>query len=503
MSAPGKATLHLDPSCRIGQVDPRLFGSFIEHVGRAVYGGIYQPDHPSADADGFRGDVLALVRELRVPLVRYPGGNFVSGYDWEDGVGPAEARPVRLDLAWRSREPNTIGVNEFIRWARKAGAEVNLAVNLGTRGPDAARALVEYCNHPAGSRWSDARVSHGVREPHGIRVWCLGNEMDGEWQIGRKTADEYGRAACESAKVMRLVDPSIELVACGSSFPAMPTFPQWEATVLDHLYEHVDYISLHSYYGNQGNDVAEYLAKSLDMDSYIRTVIAACDVARARKRSRKTVNLSFDEWNVWYHSLEADRQVSPWSTAPRLLEDRYTFEDALLVGCLLITLLKHADRVRIACLAQLVNAIAPIVTEPGGPAWRQTTFYPYLHASAFGRGAALLPVIDGPSYGTSGHPAVPCLEAAAVLDEAAEALTIFAVNRAAGGDLELECDLRAFRCCRGVEHFVLTHPDRKAVNTAARQNVAPASAAPPVVEAGRLDARLPALSWNVIRLTLA
>ena len=341
---------------------------------------------------GFRGDVLELVRGLATPLVRYPGGNFVSGYDWRDGVGPVAERPRRLDLAWTSTETNAVGINEFAAWAKRAGAEVNLAVNLGTGGIDEARALVEYCNHAGGTEWSDLRRAHGVAEPHAVKTWCLGNEMDALWQLGHKTADEYGRLASQTAIAMKWVDPTIELVACGSSHPRMASFPQWEMTVLDHVYEAVDFVSLHFYARKTGEDLGGFLAQSLVMDEQIRTVIAACDVVKAKKRQSKTMLLSFDEWNVWYHTRERDRALlreNPWQIAPPLCEEPYTLEDALVVGSLLITLLKHADRVKIACLAQLVNAIAPITTATGGGAWRQTTFFPFLHASRFGRGAVL------------------------------------------------------------------------------------------------------------------
>ncbi len=500
MAGPLKARVTLDREFTIGRTDPRIFGSFIEHVGRAIYGGIFEPGHPSADADGFRRDVLELVKELGVPFIRYPGGNFVSGYDWQDGVGPVEKRPRKRDLAWRVVEPNTVGVNEFVRWAGKAGAEVNMSVNLGTRGPDEARALVEYCNGAPGTHWSDLRVSHGITAPHGIHTWCLGNEMDGPWQICRKTAEEYGRAAAESAKVMKWVDPAIEMVACGSSFPGMPTYPQWESTMLEHLYEHVDYVSLHCYYGNPENDVANFLAKSLGMDEQIKTAIAACDLARAKKRSRKILNLSFDEWNVWFHSLEADKNVTRWTVAPPILEDIYTFEDALMIGCLVITLLRHADRVKIACLAQLVNAIAPIMTKTGGPAWRQTTFYPFLHASRFGRGMVLNAAIDSPRYDSRDFTDVPVLEAAAVMDEEKGGLTIFAVNRSAKEQLDLTVDLHGFSPLAVGEHLVLDNPDLKAVNSSGAEKVKPRSNGGATIDGSRLDARLPAVSWSVIRL---
>ncbi|NLG68409.1 MAG: alpha-N-arabinofuranosidase [Firmicutes bacterium] len=496
-----RARMVVDPDFAIGAIDDRLYGSFIEHLGRAIYGGIYEPGHPEADEMGFRRDVLELVRRLGVTIVRYPGGNFVSGYRWEDGIGPRASRPRRLELAWRSIEPNEVGGDEFAAWARKAGTRVMMAVNLGTRGIDAARHLVEYCNHPGGSHWSDRRRSHGHPEPHGIKVWCLGNEMDGPWQIGHKTAEEYGRLAAETAKAMKMVDPSLELVACGSSHSRMPTFPDWEATVLEHTYDYVDYISLHTYYGNQEDDTANFLAKSMDMDAFIDTVVATCDHVKARRRSKKTIYLSFDEWNVWYHSHEADRQVAPWQVAPPLLEDVYTFEDALLVGLMLITLMRHADRVKIACLAQLVNVIAPIMTRTGGPAWAQTIYYPFLHASRYGRGVSLRPVIDSPRYDTRDFTDVPVVDGAAVFDPDKGTLTLFVVNRDLHEPVRLECSARAFEGYRVLEHLVLEHRDLKATNTEHHpDHVVPHSGGDATVDAGVISATLPAPSWHVIRL---
>ena len=504
MTETARLTLH--PDFQIGPIDPRIYGSFIEHLGRAVYGGIYEPGHPSAGPDGFRADVLQMVRELGVPVVRYPGGNFVSGYNWEDGVGPRAQRPRRLDLAWKTTETNEFGVNEFAAWCAQAGSAPMLAVNLGTRGPEAARSLVEYCNHPAGTFWSDQRRAHGVAAPHDVRLWCLGNEMDGPWQIGHKTADEYGRLASETAKVMKWVDPRIELVACGSSNRAMPTFGAWEATVLEHTYEHVDYISLHTYYDNRADATAGFLARALDMDQFITSVIATCDAVRAKTRSRKSINLSFDEWNVWHHRVNWETELGqPWVVAPPLLEETYTLEDALLVGSLLITLLKHADRVKIACLAQLVNVIAPIRTaEGGGGAWRQTIYYPFQHASRYGRGLALNVNVRSPEHDDPALGPVPSLDAVAVLDPNDEALTVFALNRSQEGSLALETNGMDLKGYRVVEHLTLTHPNLKARNTLADPNqVLPRSDGDASIDAGQLRASLPKLSWNVIRLARA
>ncbi len=497
-----KAKVRLDKEYQIGQVDRRLFGSFVEHLGRAVYGGIYEPGHPLADEQGFRGDVIGLVNELGVPIVRYPGGNFVSGYNWEDGVGPVSERPKRLDLAWKTLEDNTFGTDEFIDWARKAGTEPMLAVNLGTRGADAARRLVEYCNHPSGTQWSDWRIRNGHKEPHGVKLWCLGNEMDGPWQICSKTATEYGRLAWETAKVMRMVDPSIEMVACGSSGKDIPTFPDWEAEVLNHTYDEVNYISLHQYYGNRDGDTDSFLARTLDMDAFISSVVSTCDYVKARKRSKKSMYLSFDEWNVWYHSNEQDRMIdrTPWGKAPARLEDIYNMEDALLVGGMLITLLNHADRVKVACMAQLVNVIAPIMTADGGGSWRQTIFYPFRDVSALGRGTSMRALVTSPRYDCKQYTDVPWLEAASVYDEEKRTLSLFLLNRGREA-LETELSLAGFDALRPTGHTVLRHDDLHAVNTgSAPDTVRPGRAAVDPESMGGTQGTfcLEPLSWNVI-----
>ncbi|MDR2471339.1 MAG: alpha-N-arabinofuranosidase [Treponema sp.] len=493
-----RITLHRDFVS--GQVDPRLYGSFIEHAGRAVYGGIYEPSHPAADENGFRRDVIDLVRELGVSVVRYPGGNFVSGYRWEDGIGPPEKRPLRLDLAWNAKESNRVGINEFARWARAAGTEVMYAVNLGTRGPDEARNVVEYANFPGGTYWSDLRRSHGVEDPHRIKLWCLGNEMDGPWQIGRKTAPEYGRIAAEASKLMKRVDPSIETVLCGSSFMRMPSFGSWEESVLEEAWDEADYLSLHFYAGNRDRDTPAFLGSSLEMDAFIKTASGICDLVKAKKQSKKEMYLSFDEWNVWFHSNEQDRRAEKWIEAPPLLEDIYTMEDALVTGCMIITLLKNAGRVKIACLAQLVNAIAPIMTKAGGPAWRQTIFYPFMQAAKYGRGAALHCPVKVEQYDTKEYGGVPYLEAAAVHNEEQEELAIFMVNRGLTEAVELEAAVPGFESYGGAEHSALFHEDLGAVNSAGGEAVSCKNLSGIVLEGAVLRARLPAASWNVIRL---
>ncbi len=494
------AEIFIDKNFKIADTDKRLFGSFIEHLGRAVYGGIWQPENPLSDENGFRRDVLELIREIHVPLVRYPGGNFVSGYHWEDGVGPKDRRPSKIELAWNVIESNQFGLNEFMAWCKEAQTEPMMAINLGTRGIEDAKNIMEYCNIGKGTYYSDLRRSHGIKDPYNIKLWCLGNEMDGPWQMGHKTADEYGRIAQEAGRIMRMIDPDIELVACGSSSLDMPTFGSWEETVLEHCYDQADYISLHTYYGNPEDNTPDFLASSVAMDDFIRSVISICDCVKAKKRSKKTINLSFDEWNVWYHSKEQDEKLQRWVQAPHQLEDIYNHEDALLVGSMLITLLKHADRVKIACLAQLVNVIAPIMTSDTG-AWRQTTFYPYMHASVFGRASVLQTNVNVLTY-ESIYGDAPYLDAVAVEDEEKETLTLFAVSKDLSEPMEVTCDLRQYEGYEIVEHIELVNNDLKAVNTQKNpENVIPGHSSKSRIEDGKLITVLQPKSWNVIRLS--
>jgi alpha-N-arabinofuranosidase len=496
------ATLH--PAFRVGTVDRRLFGSFVEHLGRCVYTGIYEPGHPTATAEGFRGDVLELVRELGVTTIRYPGGNFVSSYRWEDGVGPVESRPTRLDLAWHSTETNEFGLNEFMRWCSLAGVEPLMAVNIGTRGTAEAVELLEYCNVPSGTALSDLRREHGVDAPHNVRMWCLGNEMDGPWQVGQMTPEGYGRAALDMARAMRLVDKDLELVACGSSGRFMPTFGEWERVVLEHTYEVVAFISAHAYYEEENGDLASFLASATDMDCFIAGVVATADAVGAAKHSDKKIAISFDEWNVWY----LNRPTNPmptghdWPIAPRLLEDVYTLADAVVVGDLLITLLRNADRVKAASLAQVVNVIGPIMTEPGGPAWRQSTFHPFALTARHAGSIVLRTEVDSPTFTTAKHGDAALVSSVVTWDESKQ-VTVFAVNRDASSAHELRLDLAALGKVASVESTTLTGDDPYAVNTAdAPDTVSPRPGAARS-EGGEVTAALPPLSWNMVRITLA
>ncbi|MDR1185883.1 MAG: alpha-N-arabinofuranosidase [Bifidobacteriaceae bacterium] len=458
-----QATITLDIADVVAPARRRIFGSFVEHLGRAVYGGIYEPGHPSAGEDGLRQDVIDLIRDLGVTTVRYPGGNFVSGYRWKDGIGPKQARPRRLDLAWHSTEPNQFGVDEFMAWSRRTGTEAMMAVNLGTGGIQEAVELLEYCNHSSGTELSDLRRANGALDPYDIRVWCLGNEMDGEWQIGHKTASEYGRLAAETARAMRMFDPGLVLVASGSSSAEQPTFGSWEAEVLLEAYDQIDLISAHQYHWETNGDLQGFLASGARMDRFIEDIIASADHIRARLRSNKRVNISFDEWNVWY--LHDDASQPPtgtdWPVGPRLLEDHYNVADAVVVGSLLISLLKHADRVEAASLAQLVNVIAPIITEPGGPAWRQTIFHPFAQAANNASGEVVRLAVQAPRLDREDLADVTLLDAVATNDSGV--VTVFIVNRCATDRVQVTLDLRSVGGYVPRQCTVLTDTDLRRV----------------------------------------
>ena len=494
-----QATLVINPAFRVGPVRRRTFGSFVEHLGRCVYTGIYEPGHPTADENGFRGDVLELVRELGVSTVRYPGGNFVSGYRWEDGVGPVDERPHRLDLAWHSSDPNTFGTDEFMRWAKLADIEPMMAVNLGTRGVQEALDLLEYCNVPGTSHFAEQRRANGTDEPYRVKMWCLGNEMDGPWQIGHKTAEEYGRIATETARAMRMMDPSLELVACGSSSRSMPTFGEWERVVLTEAWDHVDMVSAHAYYWEGEHGLQEFLVSAEDMDRFIDQVGATIDTVGAARKSDKQIGISFDEWNVWYQDRTPSKPPTgdDWPVAPRLLEDNYSVADAVVFGNLLISLLRHTDRVWSANLAQLVNVIAPVMSEPDGPVWKQTTFHPFALTSKYAQGEVLRVVIDSPTIDSHAFGAVPAVDAVATWDNSDGAL--FLVNRSETDTIEVAAEVPGGTSL--VEALTLNHDDpRWQASVDDDTTVAPRANESAELGDGTLTISLPPISWTMVRL---
>ena len=484
------------------QVNPRIYGSFVEHMGRCVYGGIFEPGSPYSNEEGFRTDVLDLAREMGVTTVRYPGGNFVSGYQWEDGVGPKEERPTRLDLAWRSVETNQFGLNEFMKWIKLLDAEPIMAINLGTRGVLEAAQLIEYSNYPEGTTFSDLRKQHGVSEPHQIGVWCLGNELDGPWQIGHKSAEDYGKLAKETAKAMRLVDPDVKLVACGSSFEEMPTFGEWEETVLDHTFDEVENISMHAYYEKFDDDSLSFLASSARMDRFIKGVIERADKIAAKKGSDKKINISFDEWNVWYQKKFPGVDKLEFVQAPRIIEDDYTVEDAVVVGSLLMTLIKNSERVDMACQAQLANVIGPIRTESGKPAWRQTSFFPFALTSKYGRGEVVDLEIEARTENANLFENLPMVDSVATRD--GDYLNVFMLNRELKDSTDLSIELEALNIDHFVEGFLIGGENLDVQNTAEKPEAfSPDSISPSEIGTNGFSIALPKVSWSLLRFKLS
>ncbi len=496
----------VDPRAAIGTVRRKLFGGFVEHLGRHIYDGIFEPTHPSADEAGFRTDVIELVRELGVDTIRYPGGNFVSGFRWEDSVGPVADRPRRLDLAWHSTETNEIGLHEFADWLDKVGSDLMMAVNLGTRGTLEALDLLEYSNIRGGTALSQRRIANGRTEPFDVRMWCLGNEMDGPWQLGHRSAEDYGKIASQTAKALRQLDEDVQLVVCGSSSAHMPTFGEWERVVLTHTYDDVDLISCHAYYEERDGDLGSFLASAVDMDGFIEKVAATADHVGAVRGSSKRIDISFDEWNVWYierfHGVDKITGIDNWPVAPRLLEDVYSVADAVVFGNLMISLLKHADRVASASLAQLVNVIAPIMTEPGGPAWRQSTFFPFSITSRLARGTALRLPIEVPTYSTAAYGDVPLVDAVATHDDATGRSAVFLVNRSQSDEVVVEVDVSALGEVTVLESHTLADSDVYAKNTLEDpERVAPrANESAQIAAGGVLRVALPPVSWTALAL---
>jgi alpha-N-arabinofuranosidase len=495
--------VYVDTRRTVAPLDRNLFGSFLEHLGRAIYEGIYDPGSKLADSNGLRKDVMDEVRQLGVPIIRYPGGNFVSGYNWLDGVGPTQDRPRVLDKAWNALNTNQFGTDEFMAWCQVVGTLPLMGLNLGTGTPEQAAALVEYCNVAQGTKWSDLRRKNGYAEPYNVKHWCLGNEMDGPWQIGHVTATEYGLKAQDAARQMHAVDPSLKLIACGSSGPGMPTYLEWDREVLEQCYEYVDALSLHRYIGNTaeetGNDSAKYMAMNLSMEKQIKETLAVCDLVQGHKRSPKKLWLSFDEWNVWYRARSGDATNGHGKEAPHLLEEVYNLEDALLVGGILNTLMRNADRVKLACLAQLINVIAPIMTNPNG-LLRQTIYYPYSWALQFARGSVLNLLVESPVYEVVGMGQVPYLDVAGTVSAEDGKVSLFVLNRDLSKAHAIEVNWQDKAPARVLSASLLTGDDLKAFNSfETPQKVVPRPLDKPSIAGGRAKFEVPARSYAVIQ----
>ena len=499
----GTAHIYVDSRRTIAPLDRNMFGSFLEHLGRAIYEGIYDPGSPLSDANGLRKDVMDEVRNLGVPIIRYPGGNFVSVYNWLDGVGPKKDRPRVLDKAWNTVDTNQFGTNEFMQWCKAVGSQPLMGLNFGTGTAASAAALLEYCNVEKGTKWSDLRRSHGIEQPHRVEHWCLGNEMDGPWQIGHMTATEYGMKAQDAARQMRAVDPSLKLIACGSSGPGMPTYLEWDREVLEQCYEYVDALSLHRYVGNTkeetGGDSAKFVAMNLSMERQIAETLSVCDLVRGHKRSPKKLWLSFDEWNVWYRARDAEAMNGHEHEAPHLLEEVYNLEDALLVGGILNTLMRNADRIKLACLAQLVNVIAPIATNAKG-LLRQSIYYPYSWALQWARGNVLNVLVESPAYEVAEFGQVPYLDVAGTLSSEDGKTSLFILNRDLTKSRAVEINWQGLAPGKLLTSTTLTGSDLKAFNSfEAPQRVVPQAFDKPATAGGRTKFEVPARSYTVLQ----
>ena len=502
MNPSASAHVHIDTNRVISEISPLLFSGFAEHMGRCIYEGIYDPASKQADENGLRRDVLAALRELNYRSMRYPGGNFLSGYFWEDGIGHKEERPSRRELAWQSIESNQFGTDEFLNFCREINTEPMLGVNMGTGSIQDAANLVEYCNAPAGSKYADMRAANGQQDPYGVKYWCLGNEMDGPWQIGHLDAIEYGKKAREAAKLMRLHDDSIELVLCGSSGPQMPTYPEWDRIALELCWENVDYHSMHYYAGNRNDDSPSYLALSAEFEDFVETLEGVLRYVKAKTRSKHDVYLSWDEWNVWYKARELSDLRGGWTEAPHLIEEVYNLEDALVVAQWLNVFLRRADVLKIACIAQIVNVIAPILTRRDD-LLKQSTYYPLKLFSQMASGNSLDVHVESPRYETREYGDMPLLDVAAAHDAAAGRNTIFIVNRSLTKNIALEVHWQGVKPIRFTSAQQLAGDDPKATNSWDDPNRLTTQAiyAPRIID-GSAELSLPPLSFTALGVEL-
>ncbi len=502
MSQSQKARIYLDTHRSISPISPLIFSGFAEHMGRAIYEGIYDPASPLADGRGLRKDVLAALKELNFRSMRYPGGNFLSGYRWEDGIGPKDQRPHRRDLAWQSIETNQFGTDEFMEFAKEIKTEPMMSVNMGTASIQDAANLVEYCNAPAGTKYADMRVANGHRDPYGVKYWCLGNEMDGPWQIGHLEAEDYGKKAREAGKMMRWHDPSVSLVSCGSSNNRMPTYPEWDRVVLEHAWEVVDYHSMHHYANNFDDDTASFLALSADFEEFVDTLSGVLRYVKAKNRSNHDVYLQWDEWNVWYKArLENDVQ-GQWGQAPHLIEEVYNLEDALVVAQWMNVFLRKSDVVKVACLAQIVNVIAPILTTRDA-LLKQSIYYPFMLFSKLAAGKALDALVTAPTYETKQFGAQSLLDVSASYDEEHNTAAVFIVNRSQTDSLpvDLVWQDRAPKAIKSVQQVAGTDP--KAANSFDNPNVIVAKPGDvPQLDGSTATLVLPPLSFTAVEVAL-
>lgn len=494
-----KATIYLDTNRVVSAISPLLFSGFAEHMGRCIYEGVYDPSSPHADEDGLRKDVLDSLREINYRSIRYPGGNFLSGYRWEDGIGPKDQRPRRRELAWQSTETNQFGTDEFMNFCRKINTEPMMGVNMGTGTIQDAANLVEYCNAPVGTLYADKRAANGHADPYGVKYWCIGNEMDGPWQIGHLGAREYGLKAREAAKVMRWQDPSIELVLAGSSNCNMPTYPEWDRVSLEECWDQINYHSMHYYAGNTQEDTPSYLALAAEFEDFVDTLAGVLRYVKAKNRSKHDVYLSWDEWNVWYKDRIGQAN---WAEAPHLCEEVYNLEDALVVGQWLNVFLRKSDVLKIACIAQIVNVISPVTTTRTG-LLKHPTYYPLMLVSQMASGNALDLLVQSPHYSTSRFGDMPVLDVSSSYDAATGKNAIFIVNRSQTESVTVDLNWqdRAPKSINSARQ--VAGKDPKAANSFENpNNIVAVAVAAPALNGKSATMVVPPLSFTALDVTL-
>ena len=411
-----KARIKIDIERTLGEIDTLLYGNFTEHLGRCIYGGIYDAASSQADPFGFRKDVMQASKELGVSILRWPGGNFVSGYHWQDGIGPVKERPRRKDLAWNTIEPNTVGTDEFLQYAERLGTQPYIPVNLGTGSLDEARNWVEYCNGDTGTYYANLRAANGRVKPYHVKYWGLGNEMDGSWQMGAKNADDYGKYALEAAKLMKWVDPHIKLTVCGLSYWSGGT-ADWNRTVLNYVKGYADYISLHYYFGDRTNNYLEYMAGMQEPENEIKQTEAIIKEITFKHRIDKPIYIAFDEYNVWYRTGVEEK-----------LEEKYNLQDALAIATFLNSLVRNAQIVKMANIAQLVNVIAPMMIT-NDKLWKQTVYYPLQLFALNCFGSSVNSYVQSDTFNTEKYKGVPYLDVSSAYNAGKQTLIINVVNR--------------------------------------------------------------------------
>jgi alpha-N-arabinofuranosidase len=452
-----KARVKIDTERVISEIDPKIYGNFLEHLGRCIDGGVFDEKSALSDGNGFRKDVLEAAKKLNVTLLRWPGGNFSSNYHWKDGIGARDSRPPRLEMAWGSVETNRFGTHEFLKYTEMLGCEPYFCANLGTGTWEEAQQWVEYCNSKEDTAMTRLRKQNGRAEPWGVKYWGLGNEMDGPWQMGHRSAEDYGKFALEAAKLMKFTDPAIKLIAAGSSnFNADADWTGWNRTVLQYLRRHADYLSLHTYVGNQANDFGEFMASSLLLDERTRTAEGVIRAALSEEPRTRKIYIAWDEWNVWYRARGEGKEKGR-----RILEERYNLEDALVVATFLNSFLNHSHIVKIANMAQMVNVIAPIFTNDQG-LFLQTIYYPLAMFANNCKGKALELFGECASYKTKRFDEVPYLDASAAYDNGTLVLNV--VNRHPTEAIETEIELQDKQFAGAVLVSEVNGPDIKATN---------------------------------------